>query len=141
MTQLFGLDGELVPVTAIEVIPNLVVAKRSMEKNGYEAVIVGYGEIKKKRINKPNLGQYKNVGEGIEPKRHLYELRGLDVSKYEVGELVKMDELLSVGDCIDVQGTTRGHGFTGAIKLWNYRCGPKSHGAGYPHRFGGSLET
>ncbi|GCE63977.1 50S ribosomal protein L3 [Candidatus Mycoplasma haematohominis] len=139
MTQLFSETGELVPVTVIEVAPNLVVDIKTQERNKYSAVVVGYGEIREKLVNKPLTGQYKKAGKGV--RRHVYELKGLDSSKYQIGDSISFENLFKIGDLIDVQGTTKGHGFTGAIKLWNFRCGPKSHGAGYPHRFGGSLET
>lgn len=139
MNQMFSSTGEIVPVTVIKALPNQVVYTRTKEKNNYEAVAVGYGEIKKERVNKPLAGQYKNANGEV--RRRIYELKGLDVNKYKPGDSIKIEEVIKVGDMIDVQGTTRGHGFTGAIKLWNFRCGPKSHGAGYPHRFRGSLET
>lgn len=139
MTQVFSEAGELTPVTIIEISPNLVVDLKTQKKNGYSAVAVGYGEIREKLVNKPLTGQYKNAGQGV--RRRIYELKGLDASKYKAGDFINFYDLFKVGDLIDVQGTTKGHGFTGAIKLWNFRCGPKAHGAGYPHRFGGSLET
>lgn len=115
MGQVFSASGELVPVTVIKALPNKVVYLRTKEKNNYEAVAVGYGEIKERRVSKPLSGQYKDADGQV--KRRIYELKGLDITKYPPGSEVKIEEVLKVGDMIDVQGTTRGHGFTGAIKL------------------------
>lgn len=115
MNQVFSTSGELVPVTVIKTLPNQVVYLRTKEKNNYEAVAVGYGEIKESRVGKPLAGQYKKSNG--QAKRNIYELKGLDVTKYQPGDFVKIEDILKVGDMIDVQGTTRGHGFTGAIKL------------------------
>lgn len=115
MSQIFSNSGELVPVTVIEAKPNLVVGLKTEKDYGYNALVVGYGEIKKKRLNKPTLGQYKNSGDEV--RRRICELRGLDVNGYKAGDFVKMSDVIKVGDCVDVQGKTRGHGFTGAIKL------------------------
>lgn len=139
MTQLFSESGTLVPVTAIEVEPNLIVALKTQDKDGYSAVVVGYGEVKEKALSKPVLGQFKR--KELTPKRKIEEFRNMNQKGLEVGGVLNVDALFKAGDLVDVRGVTRGHGFTGAIKLWNFSCGPRSHGAGYPHRYQGSLET
>lgn len=137
MIQIFSSEGMLIPVTAIEVEPNYVVQLKTIAKNGYDGVVVGYGEIREKLVKKPVQGQFKTSG--VKPTRHLIELRGL--VGYQVGEQIKLVDQFQVGDCVDIQGVSKGHGFTGAIKLWNFAIGPRSHGAGWPHRYQGSLET
>ncbi|OAL10364.1 50S ribosomal protein L3 [Candidatus Mycoplasma haematobovis] len=139
MTQLFSESGVLVPVTAIEVEPNLIVDLKTPEKDGYSAVVAGYGEIKEKELSKPVLGQFKK--KKLTPRRKIIEFRNMDQKGLEVGGTLNIEALFKAGDLVDVSGITRGHGFTGAIKLWNFACGPRSHGAGYPHRYQGSLET
>lgn len=139
MTQIFSKSGDFVSTTAIEVSPNIVVDVKTPERNGYSSVVVGYGEIREKLLSKSVLGQYKK--NNLPCKRNLFELKGVDISKFNIGDFLSIKNSFKIGDLIDVQGITRGHGFTGAIKKWNFSCGPRTHGAGYPHRFGGSLET
>lgn len=126
MTQIFSQEGVLIPVTAIQIEPNYVVEVKTQATHGYDAVVVGYGQIRRNLVSKPVQGQFKKSG--LTPTRHLIELR--NVVGYQVGDQIQLSEQFQVGDCVDVQGTSRGHGFTGAIKLWNFATGPRSHGAG-----------
>lgn len=139
MTQIFTNDGRLVPVTVIEAGPCTVVQKKTMEKDGYEAIQVGFDVLAenraKKLLNKPEMGHMKKAG--VTPFRSLRELRLEDAATYEVGQEIKAD-VFAEGDKIDVTGTSKGHGFTGTIYRWNQAIGPKSHGSKY-HRGVGSM--
>ena len=139
MTQIFTKDGHLVPVTVIEAGPCTVVQKKTKEKDGYEAVQVGFDALNenraKKLLNKPELGHLKKAG--VAPVRTLREFRFEDCSSYEVGQQLKADQF-GEGDLIDVTGITKGHGFTGAIYRWNQHTGPMAHGSKY-HRGVGSM--
>ncbi|MDQ0513634.1 large subunit ribosomal protein L3 [Mycoplasmoides fastidiosum] len=135
MSQMFSQDGTLIAVTAIHVEPNVVVGVKTQSTHGYDAVLVGYGDIREKLVSRPVKGQFKKANQPL--KRHLIELRG--VTGYNVGDLLKLEDSFQIGDFVDIQGTSRGHGFTGAIKLWNFSMGARSHGAGWPHRYQGSL--
>ena len=139
MTQIFTKDGRLLPVTVVEAGPCTVVQIKTKQKDGYEAVQVGYGALNERRaaklLNKPQMGHIKKAGVG--PVRTLRELRFDDCSSYEVGQEIKADQF-SEGDLIDVTGTSKGHGFTGAIYRWNQHTGPMSHGSKY-HRGVGSM--
>ena len=141
MTQIFLDDGRLVPVTVVEAGPCPVVQVKTMENDGYEAVQVGFGELAEKRAeklkNKPELGHFKKAG--VNATRFLRELRLDDISGLKVGDEIKCD-VFSVGDRVDVTGTSKGHGFTGAIQRWNQHTGPMKHGSKY-HRGVGSLSA
>lgn len=113
MTQIFSKEGQLVAATAIQVLDNLVVAVKTKADHGYDAVVIGYDEIREKLVSKPVQGQFKKAN--LPVKRHLIELR--NVTGYQVGDTLKLTDLFQVGDCVDIQGKSRGHGFTGAIKL------------------------
>ncbi len=136
MTQVFATDGTQYPVTVIEVLPNVVTQVKTIEKDGYVAVQVGYEEKKEQRCNKPELGQFKKAG--VTPKYELNELQFSD-KEYKVGDEIKAD-IFEAGEVVDVIGTSKGHGFTGAVKRWHYTIGPKGHGSGY-HRGPGSFAT
>jgi large subunit ribosomal protein L3 len=140
MTQLFSEDGTVVRCSVIE-SDLTVIGKRTKEKEGYDALIVGLGERKEKQTNKPLAGQYKKSGQT--PKRFVRELR-LDaevVAKYEVGAKVKLDEVFEIGQFVDVQGTTRGRGFTGVMRRWSFAGAVTSHGTHEYKRHGGSIGT
>lgn len=141
MTQIFTEDGRLVPVTVIEAGPCTVVQTKTVETDGYQAVQVGFGELTenraKKLLNKPELGHYAKAG--VAAKRALRELRFDDCSGYKVGDEIKVDQFQK-GDRIDVTGTSKGHGYTGAIQRWNQHTGPMAHGSKY-HRGVGSLSA
>jgi len=135
MSQLFTSDGKVIPVTVVEAGPCAVVQKKTVEKDGYNAIQVAFGTIKAKNVTKPVAGHYKKAG--VEAKRYLREFRLCDCSKYEVGSEIKCD-IFAEGDRVDVTGNSKGHGFTGPIKRWNFHTGPMAHGSGY-HRGVGSL--
>ena len=141
MTQIFVDDGRLVPVTVVEAGPCTVTMVKTQATDGYEAVQVGFGELSeqraKKLLNKPELGHFAKAG--VAPARHLREFRFEDVSSYSVGDTIKCD-VFAEGDKIDVIGTSKGHGYTGAIQRWNQHTGPMAHGSKY-HRGVGSLSA
>ena len=134
MTQVFSTTGKKIPVTVVYIEPNNVLSVKTAEKDGYDSVQVGYFSVSDKSLNKPKKGQFKKANS--ESKRFIRELRG--VNGYEVG--AKIDcSIFNVGELVDIQGTTKGHGFTGSIKRHNFSMGPMGHGAGYPHRYVGSI--
>ena len=141
MTQVFTEDGRLVPVTVVEAGPCTVVQTKNVESDGYDAVQVGFGELTenraKKLLNKPELGHYAKAG--VAAKRTLREFRFEDCSGYKVGDELKVDQFAQ-GDKIDITGTSKGHGYTGAIQRWNQHTGPMAHGSKY-HRGVGSLSA
>lgn len=135
MTEVFATDGTMYPVTVIEVLPNVVVAKKTNEKDGYEALQVGYEPTAERHLNKCELGIYKKAN--VEVHAHLFELKGDEIYSKNVGETITAD-LFQAGEVVDVIGTTKGHGYTGTIKRYHNHIGPKGHGSGY-HRQIGSL--
>lgn len=137
MTQVFGKNGKLVPVTVIEVEPNIVSQIKTKENDGYEAIQLAAVEKKEHRSNKPETGHLKKAN--TTPKRFLKELRGVDVSQYSLGQEIKAD-VFKVGEVVDVTGTSKGKGTQGVIKRWNQSRGPMGHGSQY-HRGVGSLGT
>ena len=140
MTQFFSEDGNVVRCTVIQA-DVVVVGKRTKEKDGYDALIVGMGERKEKNTPKPLLGQYKKLG--TTPKAVLRELRmsAEEVAKYEVGQPLKLDQVFEVGQFVDVQGTTRGRGFSGVMRRWNFAGQVATHGTHEYKRHGGSIGT
>mgnify|MGYP000033784214 FL=1 len=141
MTQIFLQDGRLVPVTVIQAGPCTVVQKKTMEKDGYEAVQFGFDAIPENRVeklvNKPEAGHFKKAG--VAPMRTLREFRLEDSASYEIGQEVKAD-IFAEGEKVDISGITKGHGFTGAIYRWNQHTGPMAHGSKY-HRGLGSMSA
>ena len=137
MTQVFATDGTMYRVTVIEVLPNVVTQKKTIEKDGYEAIQVGYEEKKENRANKAEKGIFAKAN--TTPKYELRELKGDEMAKYNVGDSITVD-IFQAGDVIDVTGTSKGKGFSGAIKRYGYTIGPKGHGSGY-HRGSGSYAT
>ncbi len=135
MTEVFTEDGTMYPVTVVEVLPNVVTAVMTEEKNGYVAVQVGLDEKKESRANKPEKGHAAKAGTPVY--YHLKELRGDEMGKYQVGDKITCD-MFQAGDVVDVIGTSKGHGYSGTIKRWNMSIGPKGHGSGY-HRGQGSF--
>ena len=136
MTQIFAQDGTVSPVTVVEAGPCVVVKLKSLQKDGYEAVQVGFGDIRKKLVNKPVTGQFAKAG--VDVKRYLREFRFENSADYEVGQEIKAD-IFAEGDRVDVTGTSKGHGTAGVIKRWNAKGGRKSHGASRFHRRPGSM--
>ena len=137
MTQVFTAEGDLIPVTVIEVQPNAVLQKKSNETDGYEALQLGYEDKKEARASKPELGHAKKAGLG--PKQFIREIRS-DEMNYEVGQEVKAD-IFSAGDMVDVTGISKGKGYTGTIKRYHAHMINETHGAGPVHRHVGSLAT
>lgn len=135
MTQIFDESGVVIPVTVIEVASNVVAQVKTEEKEGYNAIQVGYGEIREKNLNKPKKGHLNKAG--LSPKRTLQEFRVESTEGFEAGQELKAD-LFSVGDSVDVTGTSKGKGFQGSIKRHNQSRGPMTHGSHY-HRGPGSM--
>ena len=137
MTQVFTQDGNLIPVTVIEVEPNVVLQKKTVETDGYEALQVGIEDKKESRATKPELGHAKKAG--VSPKKFVREVKG-DEMNYEVGQEIKVD-IFSAGDMVDVTGISKGKGYTGTIKRYHAHMINETHGAGPVHRHVGSLAT
>ena len=138
MTQVFTAEGQLIPVTVVECTPNVVLQKKTVENDGYEAVQLGFEDIKESRANKAELGHAKKANTAA--KRFVREIRGNGMMNLEVGAEVKVD-IFSAGDIVDVTGVSKGKGYKGTIVRNNATIGPKSHGAGPSHRSVGSLAT
>ena len=130
MTQIFTKNGILVPVTVIEATPNVVLQVKTNESDGYEAVQVGYQDMREVLSNKPAKGHAAKAK--TSPKRFIREIRDVELKDYEVGSEITVDSF-SEGDVVDVTGTTRGHGTQGNIKRWGQSRGPETHGSRY-HR-------
>ena len=135
MTQIFDEEGKVIPVTAIEVGPCTVTQIKTVEQDGYEAVQLGFGDVKEKLLNKPRLGHFSKTK--IAPKRYLREFRLDSIQGLNVGDELKAD-IFSVGDKVDIQGTSKGKGFQGVIKRHGQSRGPMGHGSMY-HRRPGSM--
>ena len=135
MTQIFDEKGNVIPVTVIETAGNIVAQVKTVETDGYNAIQLGYGEIKDKHINKPRAGHFAKAK--LANKKHLREFRLDSVENYKVGDEVKAD-IFAAGEKIDVQGTTKGKGFQGVIKRHGQHRGPMGHGSMY-HRRPGSM--
>ena len=136
MTQIFDEVGNVIPVTVIEAGPCVVAQKKTAEKDGYDAVQLGFIDAKEKKTTKPQKGHFEKAGVSV--KKHLKEFRLDDCSALSVGDTVGADTFV-VGDKIDVTGTTKGRGYTGAIKRWNLHLLGKTHGIGPIHRQSGSM--
>ncbi len=134
MTQVFLADGTMVPVTVIQAGPCTVTQKKTVERDGYEAVQLGFDNVEEKKLNKPELGHLKASGATV---KYLHEFK-LENSTLNVGDQVTCD-VFSEGDLVDVCGTTKGHGFTGVIKRWNQHRLKETHGVGPVHREVGSM--
>lgn len=137
MTQVFGADGSVLPVTVIQTGPCVVVQKRETGRDGYNALQLGFGSRKSQRVNKPEQGHMVKAGKGAF--QLLREFRSEDVGQYEVGQEIKVADLFKVGDRVDVSGTSKGRGFTGVIKRWGFAGFPGSHGTHEYFRHGGSI--
>ena len=135
MTQIFGEGGKVIPVTAILAGPCTVIQKKTVETDGYDAVQVGFGEIKEKKVNKPLKGHFAKADTAN--KKYLREFRLEDVSAYNVGDEIKA-EVFEAGEKVDVSGISKGHGFAGPMKRWNLHRGPMSHGS-HSQRVSGSM--
>ena len=135
MTQIFDENGVVIPVTVIEAGPCVVAQVKTLEKDGYEAIQLGFGEVKEKKVNKPEKGHFTKAN--IKPLKHLREFKLDSIEGIKVGDELKAD-IFAVGDKIDVQGTSKGKGFQGVIKRHGQSRGPMGHGAMY-HRRPGSM--
>ena len=138
MTQIFTENGESIPVTVVEAGPCPVVQVKTVEKDGYAALKLGFIETNEKNLNKPDLGQFKKAG--VKPQKVLKEVRLNNIEGYEVGAEVKAD-VFAAGDKVDVAGVTKGHGFAGVIKRWNQHRLKETHGVGPVHREPGSMSA
>ncbi|ARF14508.1 MULTISPECIES: 50S ribosomal protein L3 [Sporosarcina] len=135
MTQVFAENGDLIPVTVIEAAPNVVLQKKTIETDGYESIQLGFDDKREKLSNKPEQGHVAKANTA--PKRFIREVRGADVSAYEVGQEVKVDTFAE-GEVVDITGVSKGKGFQGVIKRHGYSRGPMTHGSRF-HRAPGSL--
>ena len=136
MTQIFDEKGNVVPVTVIEAGPCVVVQKKTVENDGYAAVQIGFGDISIKNVTKPLKGHFEKSD--VAPKRTLREFRLDDCSALNVGDIIKADTFAN-GDRVDVVGTSKGKGYAGAVKRWNFQRLKESHGTGPVARHAGSL--
>ncbi len=135
MTQIFKEDGTVVPVTVVEAGPCLVVQKKTVDRDGYDAVQIGFGKKRERLFNKPMKGHFEKAD--VAPMRYLRELKLSDAQQYDIGQTIKAD-IFSIGDKIDVTGISKGKGFAGSIKRHNQARGPMSHGSHY-HRGPGAM--
>lgn len=135
MTRVFTQDGRWIDVTVLEAGPCTVVQRKTRDNDGYEAVQIGFGAVKEKRVNKPMQGHFKKAG--IEPKRNLREFRVAADCELKTGDELKAD-VFSAGDRVDVSGTSKGRGFAGVIKRHGFSGGPGGHGSHF-HRAPGSI--
>ena len=136
MTQIFDEIGNVIPVTVIKAGPCVVAQKKTVETDGYNAVQLGFVEVKEKHLTKAEKGHFEKAGVAF--KKHLKEFRLDDISGYNVGDVISADTF-ATGDKVDVTGITKGHGYTGAIKRWNLHMLGKTHGIGPIHRQSGSM--
>ncbi|QSZ27158.1 50S ribosomal protein L3 [Aceticella autotrophica] len=135
MTQIFTEKGHFIPVTVIEAGPCVVVQKKTVENDGYNAIQVGFGEVKERRVIKPLKGHFLKAN--VPFKKYLREFRLEDITPYESGAVIKAD-IFKQGEKVDVIGTSKGKGFAGVVKRYNANRGPMSHGSKY-HRRPGSM--
>jgi len=135
MTQIFNEDGNVIPVTAIEAGPCVIVQKKTGKSDGYNAIQVGFGEAKEKNVVKPVKGHFSKAN--IPLKKHLREIRVENAEEYTIGQEIKAD-VFGIGDLVDVTGTSKGKGFQGCIKRHGFHRGPMTHGSMY-HRRPGSM--
>lgn len=134
MTQVFAADGKRIPVTVVEAGPCVVLQKKSVETDGYNALQLGFGEKKTHRTSKPEMGHFKKAGKGAFA--YVREIRTDDIDAYNVGDEIACDAILAAGDMIDVTGTSKGKGFQGVMKRWNFSGGRASHGSMFHRRPG-----
>lgn len=137
MTAVFDEGGNIVPVTVIEAGPCVVVGKRLKDKDGYEAVQLGFDAVKEKKVSRPLRGQF--AKHGLRPVRWIREFALRDGGKLEIGQVLTVDQF-KPGDVVDVTGTSKGKGFAGGVKRWGFKRGPMAHGSKY-HRRVGSLQS
>lgn len=136
MTQIFDEKGNVIPVTVVEAGPCVITQKKTIENDGYEAVQVGFGDVKAQRVNKPMKGHF--AKNDVAPKKVLKEFRLENIDEVNVGDILKAD-VFAAGDKVDVIGTSKGHGTAGVMKRWNFGRLRESHGTGPVARHAGSL--
>ena len=136
MSQIFDADGKVIPVTVIEAGPCVVVQKKTVEKDGYEAVQLGYEDVPERKLTKPEKGHLDKAG--VAPKKYLREFDLENAAELNVGDIVKADAF-QAGDFVDVTGISKGHGYQGVIKRWNQHRLKETHGVGPVHREPGSM--
>ena len=136
MTQIFDEIGNVIPVTVIQAGPCVVAQKKTVETDGYNAVQLGFGNVKEKHMTKAEMGHFNKAN--VEFKKHLKEFRLDDVSAVNVGDVITADTF-AAGDKVDVTGITKGRGYTGCVKRWNHRILRMTHGTGPIHRQPGSM--
>lgn len=136
MSQIFGADGSVIPVTFVEAGPCYVTQLKNKENDGYDAVQLAFGDVKAKNVNKCQAGAYKKAN--VEPRRVMKEFKFDNCSDFTLGQVIKCD-MFAEGDKVDVSGVTKGHGFSGVIKRWNAQRLKMTHGVGPVHREVGSM--
>ena len=137
MTQVWDENGNVVPVTVVEVAPNVVTQIRTQELDGYAAVQIAAGQIDPRKVNQPTAGHFEKAG--VTPRRHLTEVRTADADSYELGQELLVQETFEAGQLVDVVGTSKGKGFAGVMKRHNFGGSFASHGAHRNHRKPGSI--
>ncbi|RWZ64334.1 50S ribosomal protein L3 [Labedella populi] len=137
MTQVWDENNKLVPVTVIQITPNVVTQVRTPEVDGYDAVQIAYGQIDPRKVNQPAGGHFEKAG--VTPRRHLTEIRTADASDYSLGQELTVNEVFEAGQKVDVVGTSKGKGFAGVMKRHNFKGVSASHGAHRNHRKPGSI--
>jgi large subunit ribosomal protein L3 len=137
MTQVWDENNKLVPVTVIEITPNVVTQVRTPEVDGYNAVQIAYGQIDPRKVNKPDAGHFDKAG--VTPRRHVTEVRTADAGDYTAGQELTVDGTFEAGQKVDVVGTSKGKGFAGVMKRHNFKGVSASHGAHRNHRKPGSI--
>jgi large subunit ribosomal protein L3 len=137
MTQVWDENNRVIPVTVISASTNVVTQVRSPEKDGYNAVQIGFGEIEGRKVNKPAGGHFEAAG--VTPRRHLAEIRTSDAAAYTIGQELAPADVFAAGDVVDVSGTTKGKGFAGVMKRHGFAGVSASHGAHRNHRKPGSI--
>ena len=136
MTQIFAENGAVIPVTVIEASPCVVVQKKTTETDGYNAIQVGYEEVKANHVSKPMKGHFAKAN--VSAKKHLKEFRLENAADYSVGDVIAVDTFAQ-GDKVDITGVTKGHGYSGAVKRWGHHMLQATHGTGPIHRQVGSM--
>ncbi len=136
MTQIFDETGKVVPVTVIEAGPCVVAQKKTVEKEGYDSVQLGFEDIAEKKLTKPQKGHFEKAS--VAPKKYLHEFRLDDCESLNVGDVLTAD-VFAEGDHVDVTGISKGKGYAGVIKRWGAQRTPTSHGGGPVHRHAGSM--
>ena len=136
MSQIFDENGHVIPVTVIEAGPCTVVQKKTSEKEGYNAVQLGYEDVAEKKLTKGEMGHLNKAG--VSPKKHLREFDLDNAAELNIGDIVKADTF-AAGDFVDITGISKGHGYQGVIKRWGAQRTPTSHGGGPVHRHAGSM--